>query len=76
MSRISISYVVPVQVHVDLGTGEVERVSVFGELIEPVRNGKLSYFENLDNGVTPTSKQIDKAYTLAEDAMWPAWDFE
>ncbi len=76
MSRISVSYRVPVQVHVDLDTGEVERVTIFGELIEQDRRGATSFFEDLDTGQQPTPQQIKQAYDIAERAEWPVWEHE
>lgn len=76
MSTLSISYTVPVQVIVNLETGRVTRVVVLDELVEPDESSKGGFYEVVDDqNRVPRQAEIDKAYRLAEDADWPAWDF-
>lgn len=72
MPTISVAYRVPVQVVVDLDTGEVTRVVVIDESVEADRDG---YTEDADTYHPAAPADVDRAYALAADAMWPGWEF-
>lgn len=71
--RVSISYTVPVQVIVDLDSGEVERVVVIDEGITADKGD--GYSENVDTYESVTKEQAARAYEIADGgAEWPSWD--
>jgi hypothetical protein len=71
--RVSIAYSVPVQVIVDLDSGEVDRVVVIDEGIEADKDG---FSEDADEYRPITAEQKARAYEIADGgAEWPSWDF-
>jgi hypothetical protein len=66
----NVEYNVPVMVHLDTETGEVMRVVVLDELVEPTRR---VYHEGIDRYIYGAAAQ--KAVRLAEESPWPGWSF-
>lgn len=71
-TRIVVTGTVPISVVVDLETGEVERV-----VVEDDRSSWDSPPTGWDQDTTgnPTDEHFAKAIALADDAIWPAWQF-
>ncbi len=61
---------VTIDVVVDLESGTVSRVIVNDEL---VTNGWADALD--DNGYNPGADLMTRAKAIADDAVWPAWEF-
>ncbi len=74
-NRIQIPYTVPVEVVVDVDTGEVLRVVVIDEEIalEAAADGTVTVH---DDSYQPVEDKAaaQAAVEIAESADWPAWD--
>ena len=68
----SVSYTVPVQVVVDMTTGEVLRVVVIDESIE---QDPATWTRDYDTEEELTEEQAQLAYRLADGEMWPQWEY-
>jgi hypothetical protein len=69
--RVNISYTCPVQVIVDLDTGEIDRVIVIDEGITAEPDG---FAEDADEYKPVGGHQKARAFAIAEAAEWPSWD--
>lgn len=69
---VTIEYLAPVAVTVDLDRGRVTRVVVVDEEVEPtVKVGERVIGAGIGTGAT--EEESDLAYTIASEADWPAW---
>lgn len=68
--RVQVSYRVPVEVVVNMVTGEVERVVVLDEATSPTVVNDAETFEPVTDEAL-----VGRAYQIAEASVWPAWEF-
>lgn len=71
--EVQVAYTVPVEVVVDLDTGEVSRVVVIDEevALDSSPRGGVNTREYLP---VEDKKIVAQAIGIAENAMWPAWE--
>lgn len=68
---VSVPYMVPTYVYVNLTTGEVDRVVVDDSAAAPVPHAVLSD----EDDVTLDKDDAAKVMKIAENAEWPSWEF-
>jgi hypothetical protein len=75
--RAQVSYMVPVEVVVDLDSGEVDQVVVIDEMIvldrdDAAKDGKAIHAEGYTELADPVARK--RALEIAENEEWPAWE--
>lgn len=69
--EVQVSYSVPVEVVVDLDTGEVRRVVVIDE---EIALDKTAGVNTREYAPVEDEKVAARAIEIAENAVWPVWE--